>query len=118
MATIDWPPGLPALPNRDGYTGTFPDDTARSDIETGPALALERSTAGPDVIDVQLALSAAQVGILDNFHRDTTAGGALAFNWSPRLGTGAGDASFVTPPKYTTRGIARFTATFQIEVLP
>ena len=76
-----WPPALPQVPLRDGYTDSAPSNLLRTDMDTGPAKVRRSGTARPHTVQATYVLYDDEAEILEEFILETLAGGALCFDW-------------------------------------
>lgn len=115
---IAWPIGLPQRMNADGFTETLPDLALRTEMDAGPRKVRRRFTTGPTMIEGTVTLRAGQPELLETFFRDTTAGGALPFDWThPRTGALA-VFRFAGPPSFVPLVGPLWRATLKLEVMP
>ena len=114
---IVWPPTLPELPLM-GWGEQFEDRRVRTPTETGPAKVRQRFTAGVRNLSLPMALTEAEMAILDDFFHTDTAGGSLRFEWQhPRTGD-TYEMRFLEAPQFaeTDRGLYR--GVLAVEALP
>lgn len=116
---IVWPASLPQRVLAQGYAETFPKTAVRTQMDAGPDKVRRRFTAAVRDFEVSLRLTPAQAATLESFFDSTTAGGALAFDWThPRTGD-AVSFRFKGAPRLTAvaRG-QRYQAALSLEILP
>jgi len=95
----NWPTELKI--NRASYKESPPNNSIRSNMETGPDKIRRRSTAAIRPISFMLFLTEDQIDILDDFYVTTLYSGSLSFNLvHPRTGATV-EARFVQPPEYS-----------------
>ena len=118
MANIVWPSSLPQRPTVGGYQEHFADTVLRTAMEAGAAKTRRRFTAAPRQIEVTFRVNAAQAATFKSFFEETTAGGALPFDWvHPREGTSA-EFRFVEAPRvYAVTGTL-FSVAVKLEQMP
>ena len=88
MANAVWPGSLPALPLRQGFTGTFGNNTVSTPTDIGPPKVRRRTTKRVDSLDATLRMSTAQLGIFLDFFTNTLGDGARRFDdTDPIFGT-------------------------------
>lgn len=113
-----WPEDLPVRPLADRYQETLADTVVRTAMEQGPAKLRQRTTAGVAQIEAAYLLSAAQTETLENFYRETLAGGSQFFHMAhPRLATTV-KIRFRKAPVLTPRLGGYMQARLELEVLP
>ena len=118
MSTLVWPSSLPQRPTVGGYQERFAETTLRTAMDAGTAKVRRRFTAAPRQIEATFKVNAAQTGILKTFFEDTTAGGALPFDWThPREGTPA-TFRFLEAPRVAAITGTLFTVAVKLEHLP
>ncbi len=118
MANIVWPSSLPQRPTVGGYQERFADTVLRTAMETGAAKTRRRFTAAPRQIEMTFRVNAAQAAILKTFFEETTAGGALPFDWMhPREGTSA-EFRFVEAPRVSAVTGTLFSIAIKLEQMP
>jgi len=118
MANIVWPSSLPQRPTVGGYQERFADTVLRTAMETGAAKTRRRFTAAPRQIEVTFRVNAAQAATFKSFFEETTAGGALPFDWvHPREGTPA-TFRFLEAPRVAAITGTLFTVAVKLEHLP
>lgn len=81
MSTAVWPLVLPQETFKDGYSRELPDQTIRSDMDTGPAKVRYRGGHMPDTVNITLVLSDEQRDALLSFVKNVVKGGALPFDF-------------------------------------
>lgn len=81
MTTAVWPLVLPQETFKDGYSREIPDQTIRSDMDTGPAKVRYRGGHMPETVSMTLVLTEEQRDALVDFATETTKGGALPFEF-------------------------------------
>lgn len=124
MASAIWPVGLPQAPLVRAYSQRDESRVIRSQMEAGLAKARPRSTAIIQVCTIELLLTRAQVAILQDFFRDTLAGGALPFQWKHVQTGNLIDYRFKDPPETKPRaprqatGTEIWSASFTLETIP
>lgn len=120
MTEILWPASLPLDPLIAGYDETLAPGTnvLRSPMDAGPAKTRRRFTAAVRPLSISLALTRAQVAILDAFVDETLAGGALPFVFThPR--TQAPVTMRVIPPIGARPSSGQdWIAPLKLEILP
>lgn len=118
MASIAWPGTVPDKPLVDSFTEQPERDIVRSSVSAGPAKARRRTTAGVRRWSMQIRMTETELGNLDTFYVDTTAQGALRFDFThPREGTLV-EARFVRRPVYRLVTEDDYDVQIQLEVLP
>lgn len=113
-----WPETLPAFPLAETFRETLPDTALRSPMEQGPAKVRQRTSAGAAQIAAAYVLTPAQAETLEDFYRDTLAGGTLAFGFTHPRKEEVVSCRFKRPPEYTGLNGGRFRAVIELEVLP
>jgi hypothetical protein len=84
-------------------------------MEAGAAKTRRRFTAAPRQIEVTFRVNAAQAAIFKSFFEETTAGGALPFDWvHPREGTSA-EFRFVEAPRASAVTGTLFSVAVKLE---
>ena len=117
MANPVWPTTLPQNVLLNGYQETFPDNTIRVSMGTGPSKTRKRTSVNVAPFSCQLLLTSAEVDILKTFYTDDCADSALPFDWE-HLRTGVfATYKFIGPPVITSTS-SLFTATFGLELQP
>lgn len=81
MSTAIWPVTLPQEVPKDGYSRKIPNQTIRSDMETGPAKVRYRGGHMPDIVTMTFVLTDAQRDALLTFAKNTVKGAALTFEF-------------------------------------
>lgn len=81
MARPVWPLILPQETFKDGYSRAIPDQTIRSNMDTGPAKVRYRGGHMPEVLSMTLVLTDEQRDALIAFARDIIKGGVLTFEY-------------------------------------
>ncbi len=113
-----WPITLPETFIRDGYKESPPNNLSRGKTDTGPAMVRKKTSANIRPVQGRLALTHAQVEILDDFYETDLASGALSFDWThPRTGIAA-EFRFLSPPDYSADNDGGFYADCNLEILP
>ena len=116
---IDWPATLPQDVEIPEYSNPFGDRTIRSEMESGPSFARPRSTVGVDPATWRIELTRAQVDILEDFYKNTLAGGSLRFNFlHPRLLTTVEVRFTKAPDPKPLPGGTTWGCPLNLEVLP
>lgn len=114
----DWPTSLPALPLAESYGETQAVTVIRTEMETGPAKARRRTTAGVSLLNLSYILSRAEAATLEEFFENELAGGALQFSFPhPRKAQTVG-CRFRRPPALSPINGDYFRAGVELEVLP
>lgn len=113
-----WPSLLPAHLNADDYSERRLEGVIRSQMDAGPAFVRRRYSAVPIVISGSLVLSVDQVAVLDEFYFETTAQGALAFDWRHPRTQAFVSMRFLGPPGYQSLSHDLYQASLSIEILP
>lgn len=114
----DWPTSLPALPLVENYGEAQADTTIRTEMETGPAKARRRTTAGVSQLSLSYILSRAEAVTLEEFFENDLAGGALQFSFPhPRKGETVG-CRFRRAPALSPINGDYFRVGVELEVLP
>lgn len=117
MAVPDWPTALYGKILKDGFQEVLPDNTARTNMDMGPAKARRKSTSGVQPYNVQMFFSTAEVAAFNTFYRTTLNDGAYRFNfYAPRTKV-AGEFRIPEAPTYTPMDQG-YLVTFQMELLP
>lgn len=118
MPSIVWPSSLPQRPTVGGYQERFADTVLRTVMEAGAAKTRRRFTAAPRQIEVTFRVNAAQAATFKSFFEETTAGGALPFDWvHPREGTAA-EFRFVEAPRVSAVTGTLFSVAVKLEQMP
>lgn len=100
---IVWPASLPAP--RIGWSERKLSNTVRTETDAGPAKVRRRYTKAVRQLELEYAMTAAQVVTLDAFHTSTLADGVERFEMAhPRTGV-THEFRFVEP--FQTTGLAR-----------
>ena len=107
MANIVWPSSLPQRPTVGGYQERFADTVLRTAMETGAAKTRRRFTAAPRQVEVTFRVNAAQAAIFKSFFEETTAGGALPFDWVHPRHSRTKPRTFPKPPWRPVMTLAR-----------
>jgi hypothetical protein len=79
--SISWPASLPQEFHQQNFQITPPQGAIRTDMETGKAYQRRRFTAAVQPVRGKMWLDATQYSTLLNFWENTTAMGALEFEW-------------------------------------
>lgn len=115
MAT--WPATLPA-PLLNSFREQPPENTIRSPMDKGPPKIRRITTANIRPISFSLALTPAQVEILDDFYTTETFSGSVEFYFDhPRTGE-TFSAVFAERPSYEEREGVDYLAAISLELLP
>lgn len=114
----DWPTTLPSLPLAGSYGETQADTTIRTEMETGPAKARRRTTAGVSQLNLSYILSRAEAETLEDFFSEDLAGGALQFSFPHPLKSATVGCRFRRPPTLAAINGDYFRAAVELEVLP
>jgi len=118
MSNLVWPSSLPQRPTVGGYQERFAETVLRTAMDAGAAKLRRRFTAAPRQIEVTFRMTAAQVAVLRSFYEETTAGGALPFDWvHPREGTAA-EFRFVEAPRVSAVTGTLFSVAVKLEQMP
>ncbi|NNG04360.1 MAG: hypothetical protein HKM95_09700 [Inquilinus sp.] len=113
-----WPAALPQDVLIAGYSEEVPETTIRTQMDAGPAKVRRRFSAGVRKFAVTVALTRAQVQILDDFYLTDLQGGALRFDWTHPRTLAAVQFRFLTAPRYASQSQIDWLAQLQLEVLP
>lgn len=112
----DWPDSLPcALMN--SYTESPPENTIRSQMDTGIPKLRRRSTAATRPISFSMSLTAAQYQLLDDFYVNDVFSGSIPFNYTHPVTGAAVEARFLERPQYRSQS-GRYLAAINLEILP
>jgi len=113
-----WPAGLPQRPLVDGYSNSFGNGAARTDMDSGPPKIRKRFTATAEPLRLVFRLTRLQVATLRAFFKDDCAYGAVPFSFvEPVLGASV-RVAFSKPPAIVPRSAIRFDATLELDWLP
>lgn len=114
----NWPETLPQSPLIDGCRETPADTVIRTEMETGPAKARLRTTAGVSRLSLTYIMSRAEVDTLQGFFNADISSGALQFDFThPRTQETIG-CRFRQPPAYAPINGDYFRVGIELEVLP
>lgn len=114
---IVWPPALPDM-LLIGWSESFEERRVRTQTETGPAKVRQRYTAGVRNLSLPMALTPAQLAILDTFFHTDTAGGSLRFEWQhPRTGA-TYEMRFLSAPQFAESDRGLYRGVIEVEALP
>ena len=69
LSELQWPPSLPQAPLRDGYSDGLPDNTVRTEFDTGISRVRKRSSAKMETRSVLYVLSEEERDTLKDFLR-------------------------------------------------
>lgn len=112
-----WPAILPA-PALSTLKEAPPNNVLRSTMDKGPAKLRRRTTANTRPLSFELALTSAELTVLDEFYVTDTFSGVDAFDYThPRTGLGC-SARFAEPPQYSEQEGVLYRVTVQLEILP
>jgi len=110
-----FPASLPSRPQ--SYNEDFPENTIRTNMDTGPAKVRKRQSAGTRPFICSYILDSTEVATLDTFFVTTVESGALSFTMdNPRTGSNE-TFRMSEPPKVSGSG-PLFNASIRIEKLP
>ena len=113
MAT--WPLTLPQLPLEKVYTESPPDLVLRSAVELGPAKQRLLVTNNVRPLNVEFAMTTAEIEIFDTFFLENP---AVPFTYvNPRTGD-VKQVRFNGVPIYKHFGGDNYTATLKLEIVP
>lgn len=113
----DWPTTLPP-PQLSSFQETPPNNLIRTGMDVGPDKVRRRTTADVRAITFVLALSKAEVAILDAFYNTTTFSGLEPFNIEHPRTEATVVARFVEPPQYQEREGVVYMVNISLEILP
>jgi hypothetical protein len=114
---IVWPASLDSAVLRN-WSEVFPDRTIRFQTEVGAAKVRQRTTSTAGVLEVPMAMTAAQVATLYTFFDTTTSGGSLRFEWQhPRTGA-THEMRFLEPPTVTESNRGLYRTALKLEFFP
>jgi hypothetical protein len=118
--TAIWPTELPELPERDGWSETFPKNGVRTQNDVGQAKQRRRFTAGVRPHTITLILTQEQTVIFDTFWSVDCGEGALPFTWVNGRTGDTVDFQFNVnePPVITNKGGSTYICRFPLEQLP
>lgn len=110
-------PSLPK-PLINTFKETPPDNSIRTEMETGYDKVRRRSTAASYPMSFDLFLTPAQTATLDTFYNSTTKSGSLSFDFTHPRTAATVSARFTSPPNYSDVNGINFRATIALEILP
>lgn len=118
----NWPVGVPATFEQDGYSFSSQNGALRSDMDIGPAKVRRRFTATVERHSGDIVMTKAQFNTWKTWFNSTIGQGALDFNFTHPLDGTAIVARIVTKdPPYTAAPdgqTAYIRLSLELEVLP
>ena len=115
-----WPASLPQNLRVSDFGDQFPSGAIRQDMDSGPAYQRQRYTAAPEPIQGSIWVDKTQYNTIKDFWTNTTAHGALPFDWKHPITGNAAEVQFKAddPPSVSAVSGLLFEVSFTIEVLP
>ncbi len=118
MSTILWPVDLPDLTILQGFKETLPKLVIRTPMDAGPAKRRRRFTTNVTPISLTMALTIAEYEIFTDFFVNTTAGGALSFDWVHPVTGSPITFAFADEPDISADGPQTLRVTMKLEIQP
>lgn len=117
MAIPIWPTTLPQALLLSGYGQKAADVILRTSMDTGPAKARRRASAGVEPVEGKLIVTAIELGYLRTFYDTTLLNGALRFSWKDPV-TGTSEELRFTKPLAWTSVLGKYQVVLSLEIMP
>jgi hypothetical protein len=114
-----WPISLPDSFTFESYGEGIADGRLRSQTDTGPGKIRPRSSAMPEPLSGQMAMTGAQLETLRTFVKTTIAGGSLPFLFKSQRGGAQILVRFGDElPSWQRQGAGRYLVSLKLEIMP
>jgi len=116
MAT--WPATLQQKVESTQFELVFGDTRIKSDVDVGLAKVRSRYTDGVDQYRGSIILDSSEYADLKTFYKTTLNNGTDFFDWVDPIDSSAASFRFITPPRITGMGGAKFGVALSLEKAP
>jgi hypothetical protein len=116
MAT--WPLTLQQKVEASQFELVFGETRIKSNVDVGPVKVRSRFTDAVDQYRAAIFLDSAEYDDLRTFYKTTLNNGTDYFTWVDPIDSSAASFRFISPPRISSMGGAKFTVSLALERLP